>query len=628
MTDSPSPTLTIGEVAALADVATSTLRYYERVGLLAPPERASGRRRYDPGVIQRLAVIDVAKQAGFTLEEIRELLAGFDGFLPSSERWRHMAARKLPEVEALLRDVQRMRRLLVDGMWSVRLAGRPWGYPSPLAPQRGPLLTMSYLVFDTLLWKSPSGALRPWLARPEGGSGDGTERRFVLRRDVYFSDGRPLTASDVAFTFAFLAALSRDAATPDLPNAGALAAVETVQVDAVDTVTFRLTRPYAAFDELVGGRVPILPAHVWAGAADPPLLWGPEAVTGSGPFLLDSCDPQRGHYRFRANEAYFRGAPQVQSVEFAPVGDQLDALDQGLLDAAVLIGDRERPTADQLGEFESSPRYVVRRRPGEWTRALHFDLRPGSVLSDRRVRHAIAHAVDREAMVSRILGGLGQPGSAGGLAPTHPLAAPTLPSYSVDVERARALLDAAGLVQPAGAGTRVRPGGTPWRPRLLTEDGDPGAAELVRDDLRRVGVELEVVRRPRREADAAAASGRYELSLVGYGGLGGDPDLLRLRLSARLPGANRTQAHGYDSARFETLAEEQSSTLDHERRSALVQELQHVVADDLPTLPLYTPDQLTVSPLKQVFTAWHPTPGGVWAGGPLNKETFVTGASP
>jgi MerR family redox-sensitive transcriptional activator SoxR len=64
-------TLTIGQVAAQADVRTSAIRYYEDVGVLPTPERVGGRRRYTVDVLRRLAIIDVAQRAGFTLDEIR-----------------------------------------------------------------------------------------------------------------------------------------------------------------------------------------------------------------------------------------------------------------------------------------------------------------------------------------------------------------------------------------------------------------------------------------------------------------------------------------------------------------------------------------------------------------------------
>ena len=100
----------IGEVARQAGVRTSLVRYYEEVGLLPPPQRVSGQRRYDESVLRRLAVIDVAQRAGFTLDEIRDLVdAGAD---PLSERLRRLADEKLPAIEALIDRAERVRAWL------------------------------------------------------------------------------------------------------------------------------------------------------------------------------------------------------------------------------------------------------------------------------------------------------------------------------------------------------------------------------------------------------------------------------------------------------------------------------------------------------------------------------------
>jgi len=100
----------IGEVAAQAGVNTSLIRYYDRIGLLPAPERVSGQRRYDPAVLRRLTVIDIAQRAGLSLDEIKGLLdIGTD---PLSERLQTLAARKLPEIEALIDRAERVRTWL------------------------------------------------------------------------------------------------------------------------------------------------------------------------------------------------------------------------------------------------------------------------------------------------------------------------------------------------------------------------------------------------------------------------------------------------------------------------------------------------------------------------------------
>jgi MerR family redox-sensitive transcriptional activator SoxR len=96
--------MTIGEVAARAGVNTSHIRYYERVGVLPKADRVSGQRRYDEQVLRRLAVIDVAQRAGFTLGEIRELNEG--------SRLPELAERKLPDIETLIARAEAVRAWL------------------------------------------------------------------------------------------------------------------------------------------------------------------------------------------------------------------------------------------------------------------------------------------------------------------------------------------------------------------------------------------------------------------------------------------------------------------------------------------------------------------------------------
>jgi DNA-binding transcriptional MerR regulator len=89
-------------VAAAAGVNASAIRYYERHGLLPQPARAGGKRRYGGEVLERLSILGVAKQAGFSLDEIRLLFEATDGGAPAHTQLKELARRKLPEVEALI----------------------------------------------------------------------------------------------------------------------------------------------------------------------------------------------------------------------------------------------------------------------------------------------------------------------------------------------------------------------------------------------------------------------------------------------------------------------------------------------------------------------------------------------
>jgi MerR family redox-sensitive transcriptional activator SoxR len=103
------PELTIGEVARRAGVSASSIRYYERIGLLPQPDRESGQRRYDGEVLGKLGFIGVAQGAGFKLREIKELMNGIDGVDGLGPQMRTLSAEKLVEVEALLERTKAMK---------------------------------------------------------------------------------------------------------------------------------------------------------------------------------------------------------------------------------------------------------------------------------------------------------------------------------------------------------------------------------------------------------------------------------------------------------------------------------------------------------------------------------------
>lgn len=108
--------LTIGEVARRAGLNTSALRYYERVGLIARPPRVSGQRRYTSDVLTRLALIRMAQEAGFSLEEVATLVDGFPDDTPPAGRWQELARRKLPEVDAVIHRMQLVRQALEESL--------------------------------------------------------------------------------------------------------------------------------------------------------------------------------------------------------------------------------------------------------------------------------------------------------------------------------------------------------------------------------------------------------------------------------------------------------------------------------------------------------------------------------
>jgi MerR family transcriptional regulator, redox-sensitive transcriptional activator SoxR len=106
------PQLTISQVARQIRLRPSAIRYYERIGLLPRAERLSGQRRYDASVLYRLAIIQRARQLGFSLSEIRHLFFGFRDVTRPSVRWRTLSERKLAELDQLMDGIKAVRTLL------------------------------------------------------------------------------------------------------------------------------------------------------------------------------------------------------------------------------------------------------------------------------------------------------------------------------------------------------------------------------------------------------------------------------------------------------------------------------------------------------------------------------------
>ena len=116
--------LTIGELAARSGLPTSTLRYYDRIGLIPVTSRSGGQRRYDPKVLQRVRAVTLCQRSGFSLEETRRLL---DGGRP----WQTLARRKIEELQDRIAELEQTTTLLRgDGVWLSE--------PADLWPDRPP----------------------------------------------------------------------------------------------------------------------------------------------------------------------------------------------------------------------------------------------------------------------------------------------------------------------------------------------------------------------------------------------------------------------------------------------------------------------------------------------------------
>ena len=113
--------LSIGEIAEIAGIRSSTLRYYESIGLLPRPKRVGGQRRYTTAILSLLAIIEMAKQANFSLPEIHTLLHPENNNEMLSQRWKTLANDKIQELEAVIERAKSMKALLEESLHSTAL---------------------------------------------------------------------------------------------------------------------------------------------------------------------------------------------------------------------------------------------------------------------------------------------------------------------------------------------------------------------------------------------------------------------------------------------------------------------------------------------------------------------------
>lgn len=312
-------------------------------------------------------------------------------------------------------------------------------------------------------------------------------------------------------------------------------------------------------------------------------------LVGSGPYRMKSCSVGEGSALLTANDDFFLGAPFVRRLELRPVDDELTALRAGEIDLASTPVEGGRP--EVLAPLRDDARYGIVEEDGSWTFPLISNLARGGAFADVRVRRAFALAIDRRAIVQRLLGGAGAPGNSGFLPPRHPFAA-AVEQYSYDRRAAARLLDDAGYARSGGSGARRGPDGRPLRLQILAGNAPvPPVLDLLVADLKQIGVELRPQAVDLPTLFGRTQSGADDSALTLYPGPGGtapnaDPDTLRTFFSSRVEG--RLQgAQGWRDAEFDRLAARQLVTADIAARRRLLARMQQIIARDVPALALY-----------------------------------------
>ena len=458
----------------------------------------------------------------------------------------------------------------------VRLAGGDYGYPQPFTVYpRGPGVAKMTMIFDGLVEKDENGII-PWLAESWDVSDDGKEYTFHLRDNVTWQDGTPFTAGDVKFTFEY-----EKTHVPVYGGAMEKDVVEEVRVIDDNTVKFVLKQPISTFlYKLYNFK--IIPEHIYSGVDDPVNFLAPEAVTGTGPFKLAEYGKEHGTYKFVAYEDFWGPEPAIKIVEFVPVSEELIAFEQGIVDFTTV-------TPDTLHRFTSNADIRIAQQPAFFGYELYFNMAKRPELGDRTIRQAFAHAVDRDELVEKIARGAGKPGMMGALPQDHLWYNPDQTVYGYDPAKAKELLDRAGWKDTDGDGIREKDGvKLSYSLSLASEEVRIG--ELIKERLKEVGIDIQVRALESRSRDANLESGNFELIVNGYGGMGYDADYLRTKYCGEgygISGADATRpVYGYRNVTLDALAAREITELDESERRQIVYEMQALLAEDVPTVPL------------------------------------------
>lgn len=490
-----------------------------------------------------------------------------------------------------------------------------FGFPSvyTISPKGQGYMTLSY-IFDTLMWKDESGLI-PYLAEDYSVSEDGLTYTFQLRKGVSFTDGTPFTAEDVKFTFDYM---------KEHPYKWvSVSMVEEASVVDEHTVEIKLNKTYNPFLSDVAGSLPILPKHIWENVTEPETFTEPEAAISTGPFILENYDAAAGTYTFKANEDYFYGDVQIDKLVIANVsgGDSKEALLSGEIAAAPNISYKAAMS------LKDSPEYTVLEGPGLSVTRLYFNF-DEEAMAVKEIRQAMYHAVNLDEIVEKAYGGAGYPGSAGHVQPGTPWYNPGVRQYAYDVETAKKMLSEAGAADSNGDGI-LEYNGEEMSYTLTFTENDEKLAELLVSYMKAVGIELVPQSADDATVKAAISEGNFELAFNTNGSFGGDPVFLSRFATVGADGAPSVTGQGgttWESEEYNRIYNESAVEQDDAKRHQQVNELQEIIAEELPCLTLYY-KKAVAAYNNTIFDGFYYTPDGISIAVPfiMNKLVFVSG---
>ncbi|MBX3025100.1 ABC transporter substrate-binding protein [bacterium] len=494
-------------------------------------------------------------------------------------------------------------------------------------------------VFDTLVRFDPrSGEIEPALAERWSLDEGGRALTMWLRGDVRWHDGEPLTARDVIFTFDAI----RNPAVPNPLDAALTVGGKRIEARALDDhrVRFSVERPFAPL--LSALAVPIVPEHVLG----PALRDGSFAqqwrthdtartVVGSGPYRLERYEPGRLIHLVR-NDAYWRRDEQGAPLPYLAEQTIRLVTDQATATRTFLAGeiDLHTPAADEVrallaaqgaGQFavhelgvDPGMLFVAfNRNPAHYRQNGAVDPRL-TWFTDPLFLRALAHAVNKRAMIDEALDGFGMP-AVSFISPANPrYANPDLVDYAYDLARASALLDEGGYIDRDGDGVREDRAGHPIELTLTTNTGnrvrEQIAAILRRDwhDGLRLDVHVEthelddVLERLRATFD-------WDAMLMGFTGSPEPNDaasLLRSSGALHVWFPNQPQPATDWEAEIDRLVDAGARSLDPEQRRQAYWRIQEILVERLPIIQTVRP--LRYSASTNALENYEPTVWGVY----------------
>ncbi|NOY53035.1 MAG: ABC transporter substrate-binding protein [Deltaproteobacteria bacterium] len=429
------------------------------------------------------------------------------------------------------------------------------------------------LIYSGLVRLDAKGRVVPGLAR-SWEIPDPRTYRFHLRRNVSFHDGTPLTAADIRFTFESIL----DPATAS-PHRSTFEKIERIETPDPWTVIFILKEPFAPF--LVGLTMGIVPARtarrLGKGFAEHPV--------GTGPFMLVHRE-EGDSYTLKADPDYFGGPPKLEKVVFRVIPDSTVRFLELRKGSVQLLLNGIEP--DYLPLVRRNPELRTLTGPGVNYSYIGFNL-TDPILKHRRVREAIAHAVDRKAIIRYLLKGTAREAT-GLLSPLNWAYNGSVKTFDYDPAKSRALLDKAGFTDPDGAGPKMR-----FTLTFKTSQDElrKRIAAALQQQFRKVGIGMTIRSYEWGTFYGDIKSGNFQLYTLSWVGIT-EPDIYYYIFhSSNIPprGANRGR---YKNPEIDRLLEAGRRETDPAKRKRIYGRVQEILARDLPYVSLWYYDNVAV----------------------------------